>query len=173
MPDTLLYLSKICNIHYKNDLCYRSFRPALIYISLSLGSMRQLSLFRKKKIFIRKLRIIQLVLRYVLKVLIFERPLDNFSYWCNYILMTRFMDIYVFLKIMLYGPLFLAKMEYANCSAPLLLIKTKTCRQNIKSNYPWTLKSKEQEDYGGEQAFGEATSTGVGCRVFPCFFLWH
>lgn len=85
--------------------------PCSAFLLLSLGLMRRHSLFRKKKIFIKKLRIIQLVIRYALKVLIFGFSLDHFSYWCNCVPKTGFPECLFIFKIIPYGPLFLAKME--------------------------------------------------------------
>ena len=51
--------------------------PCSAFLVLFSGLMRRHSLFRKKKTFIRKLRIIQLVIRYAFKVLSFGFSLDR------------------------------------------------------------------------------------------------
>lgn len=51
--------------------------PCSAFLVLSAGLMRRHSLFRKRKTFIRKLRIIQLVIRYAFKVLSFGFSLDH------------------------------------------------------------------------------------------------
>ena len=68
--------------------------PCSAFLVLSLGLMRRHSLFRKKKTFIRKLRIIQLVIRYVFKVLSFGFSLDHIGVTVSEIMFHEYLLIF-------------------------------------------------------------------------------
>lgn len=68
--------------------------PLSAFLVLSSGLMRRHSLFRKKKTFTRKLRIIQLVIRYVFKVLSFGFSLDHIGVTVSGIMFHEYLLIF-------------------------------------------------------------------------------